>query len=180
MDYKRIYDDVLLRATKRARKDTYEDFRCPLSGASTALKPKEHSLMRRILYKLYPSDLAVLHSYIEYLHHVEKDTRLRWITNGTVDRRIVTSASLPFGYQYGRKVRLQRLADEAAAKQKKEDDKIMYWTEQYDLYNRVGYDLYCIETGYNRTQQNLIASFRRYAEGYTPQAGKRRAGWYRK
>ena len=177
MDYKRVYDAVLLRAINRADKRTFEDFRCPYIGEVYRLKSKEHRVVYKLMLKSDPDNVLLLQSYIDYLHSIVTDTRLRWITNGELDRRIVWGSPLPRGYQYGRKKRLNRLKEEQKAKIQKETDKEVYWTEQYDLYRTNGWEIYCMETGYTKTQQNLVQMFRRYVPHFVPQNGKQRRGW---
>ena len=177
MDYNRVYQSILLKATNRADKREFEDFRCPQTDILYRLKTKEHRIVHRLLVKSDPDNVVLLRAYIDYLHTIVTDTRLRWVTNGEVDRRIVWGSPLPRGYQYGRKKRLNRLKAERQAKLDAEQAKIEYWTEQYDIYRVNGWEIYCMETGYTKTQQNLVQMFRRYVPHFLPQNGKQRKGW---
>jgi hypothetical protein len=101
----------------------------------------------------------------------------KWIHN--VDLRQSTmidkDAPIPDGWNPGRiqnfdsYIKKLKIKEQKIINNKRQlQDKIKYFTELYQVYLTQGFQYIKKEYNYDKTQENLILSFRTYAEGYEP------------
>lgn len=54
------------------------------------------------------------------------------------------------------------------------EEKETILTQWYRIYETVGFDKFCAQTGYSKSKPNLVQLFSRYVSEFTPQNGKKR------
>lgn len=103
----------------------------------------------------------------------------RWIHNLKTKetKKILSSESLPLGWCEGRKIKFdeeKKKNQTLKIKELRKKEVIVKYTDWYQIYEKVGFERFVIETGYNKSKQNLVQMFDKYVENFVPQNGKKR------
>lgn len=107
----------------------------------------------------------------------------RWIYNPVLRscKKISTVDDVPDGWFLGRVVDFDKYElkqtqkrDKIAEALNKKQVLIATHSEYHKLYVSVGFNEFCVLTGYTKTHANLVQGFSKYVSGFIPQNGKSR------
>lgn len=114
-----------------------------------------------------------------------------WITNPTekLNRKILKNSDIPEGWYKGRinfetmlpfmvegKIKTISKSTQNRIDKKNESRKtqIEILKSYYNIYNELGFKKFVLQTGYDKTHQNLVSSFAKYVPEFVSQPRKRR------
>jgi hypothetical protein len=102
----------------------------------------------------------------------------RWIHNLETKetKKISKNNSLPNGWLEGRKIIFEEkdISEKIKAKELKKKELVEKYTYWYELYKKLGFKRFVIETGYDKSKPNLVQNFAKHVESFVPQNGKKR------
>jgi hypothetical protein len=102
----------------------------------------------------------------------------RWIRNLETKetKKISKNDSLPNGWLEGRKIIFKEKdsSEKLRIKELKKKEIVEKYTHWYELYKKLGFEKFVIETGYNKSKPNLVQNFAKHVENFVPQNGKKR------
>lgn len=96
-----------------------------------------------------------------------------WINNPETgeSRKVKKYDTLPDGWEWGR---YKQLKPKPQVKMSKKLQYVELYSDYYKLYSNLGFDKFVDETGYSKSQANLVQMFSRHVPEYVPQNGKQR------
>jgi hypothetical protein len=99
----------------------------------------------------------------------------KWIHNieSNISKKMHINEALPIGWAEGRTAKIINYARIKAVEIKKQQTTMQY-NAWYKIYSKLGFTEFVLQTGYDKSQSNLVSMFSKYATNYIPQNGKRR------